>query len=59
MNGPVEPCAICGTPLAAVGIVSSGRHVVMRSCTRCNRRWWTADGRPVDPTQLFRSPAAR
>jgi len=37
-------------------IRAEARTVVMRSCSRCDRRWWTADGEPVDqPADLFRA----
>jgi hypothetical protein len=36
-----------------VAITVEERIVLMRSCNRCDRRWWTADGEPVDPVELF------
>ena len=46
-------CPGCGADVAAVVITVESRVVLMRSCNRCDRRWWTADGSPVDPVELF------
>lgn len=48
-----EPCPGCARPLVSVDIKVEDRTVTMRSCTRCDRRWWVADGAPVDPTTAF------
>jgi len=39
--------------VASVDIVLDDQVVTMRSCNRCDQRWWTSDGVPVDPLQLF------
>lgn len=48
-----DPCPDCGAPLAAVTMHADDRAVTMRSCSRCDRRWWTADGEAADPTVVF------
>jgi hypothetical protein len=46
-------CPDCGANVAEVVLTVDGRPVQMRSCNRCDRRWWTSDGEPVDPLSLF------
>jgi hypothetical protein len=53
-----ERCPGCGSALAAVVIHANDREVMMRSCTRCDRRWWTADGEVADPTEVFAKRSA-
>jgi len=53
-----DRCPSCATDLVRIAISMEGRAVLMRSCTTCSRRWWTADGLPVDPTQLFARKSA-
>jgi hypothetical protein len=48
-----DSCPGCGAGVAAVVITVEQRVVLMRSCNRCDRRWWTADGEAVDPVALF------
>ena len=49
----VVTCPDCRADAAAVVITLETQVVLMRSCNRCDRRWWTSDGRPVDPVELF------
>jgi len=51
-------CPGCGTDLVRIVITVEGKGVLMRSCTSCSRRWWTADGMPVQPTELFSRASA-
>ena len=53
-----DRCPGCGTQLVRIAISVEERGVVMRSCTPCSRRWWTADGLPVDPADLFSRKSA-
>ena len=48
-----DACPGCGAGAASVAISLDDQVVTMRSCNRCDRRWWTADGEPVDPLKLF------
>jgi uncharacterized Zn finger protein (UPF0148 family) len=55
---PQEPCPGCGTPLVVVVMHAGERAVTMRSCTRCDRRWWTVDGEAADPTEVLAKRSA-
>jgi hypothetical protein len=46
-------CAACGDVRTAVDIAVGDRTVTMESCNGCDRRWWSADGAPVDPLEVF------
>jgi endogenous inhibitor of DNA gyrase (YacG/DUF329 family) len=48
-----EACPTCGRDIIAVLVRTAAPVVAMRSCNRCDLRWWTADGRPADPLELF------
>lgn len=48
-----EPCVSCGDPVVAVVVRATPAIVAMRSCNRCDLRWWTADGAPTDPLRVF------
>jgi transcriptional regulator NrdR family protein len=48
-----DRCPCCATDLVRIAIAAEGRTILMRSCTSCSRRWWTADGLPVDPTDIL------
>lgn len=52
-SDPTDACPGCDGALSAVRINTEERVVTMRSCSRCDRRWWTADGEVVDPVELF------
>lgn len=53
-----EPCPTCGHPVVSVDLHPEGRTVTMHSCNRCDRRWWTAEGLPVDPAEVFTRQSA-
>lgn len=36
-----------------IDIDLSGRHVTMRSCSACDRRWWSDDGGVIDLTAVL------
>jgi hypothetical protein len=40
-------------PLPAILLKAEEQVVTMRSCVRCDQVWWTMDGEPVEPTELF------
>lgn len=46
-------CPTCARPVVRIGLVKDGRDVEMRSCSRCDTRWWTVDGLPADPTEVL------
>ena len=48
-----DVCPMCGNHVAAVMINVDDSVVTMRSCNRCDQRWWTSDGEPVDPIAHF------
>jgi len=48
-----EACPTCALPVVAVVVRTAPAVVAMRSCNRCDERWWTADGEPADPLELF------
>ncbi len=48
-----DTCPGCGTGVASVAISLDDEVVTMRSCNRCDQRWWTVGGRAVDPRELF------
>ncbi len=41
-------CPRCKTSkLVEIGLVVGGRQVTMRSCSRCDARWWDSEGEPL------------
>jgi hypothetical protein len=48
-----DRCPGCAVDLVRIAIVVDDHTVLMRSCTSCSRRWWSADGLPVDPTDVL------
>lgn len=48
-----QPCPVCGASLVTVVMHAGERPVTMRSCSNCDRRWWTVDGQEADPTKVF------
>ena len=48
-----DVCPGCGAGAASVDIALDDQVVTMRSCNRCDQRWWTCGGEPVDPVKLF------
>lgn len=44
MHNPLCP-ACSGGQMVEISLTLAGRPIVMRSCSRCETRWWGADGR--------------
>jgi ribosomal protein L37E len=38
------PCERCGRPQVQISLTIGERPVVMRSCSRCDRRSWSSEG---------------
>jgi hypothetical protein len=53
MAAEKQPCGTCGMAMPAIRLSSDERVVTMRSCARCDQVWWTIDGEPADPTEVF------
>jgi hypothetical protein len=49
----MERCPGCGRALVVISLAKDGQQVQMRSCTPCDERWWTVDGRRVDPKEAL------
>ena len=41
-------CPRCSAPLVQIRLASDGSDLVMRSCSRCDGRWWSRDGETAD-----------
>ena len=42
-------CARCNTSrLVEIAVLLAGRKVTMRSCSRCDRRWWESGGERLE-----------
>lgn len=37
----------------AIDLQLEGRDLTMRSCSRCDRRWWDSDGDETDLVELL------
>jgi hypothetical protein len=48
-----ERCPGCGRALVVISLAKDTQEVKMRSCTPCDVRWWTVDGRRVDPKEAL------
>jgi transcriptional regulator NrdR family protein len=47
-------CEQCGSSVVEIRMtVAGGATVRMRSCARCDRRFWVADGEPVELGDLL------
>ena len=42
---PAGPCPVCTAPLVELQL---GRQLVLRSCSRCDHRWWFRAEHPTD-----------
>ncbi len=41
-------CPRCrGGQLVEIQLTLAGEHITMQSCSRCDSRWWSVDGRQV------------
>ena len=53
-------CPTCGTHnVVTINLTVAERRVTMRSCGRCDKRWWASDGEHIDLTNVLELAAAR
>ena len=53
-------CPSCGTnKVVAIKLNVSEQRVTMRSCGRCDKRWWDSEGEQIDLTNVLDLAAAR
>lgn len=45
---PAHRCPRCDAPFVEITITLGGTEATMRSCSECDQRVWTTDGRDVD-----------
>lgn len=60
----MNECPHCHGPLVVIGLRLTESDLVMRSCSRCDRRFWESDGLDIELTGLLgreplRQPALR
>jgi len=63
-NHKVPNCPDCAGPLVTITLQLEGDPLLMRSCSRCDRRFWERDGGDTDLVDLLgreplRQPALR
>jgi Zn-finger nucleic acid-binding protein len=51
-------CPACGSPLVAIDLPAAGSVLTMRSCGRCEGRWWSRNGEVAELRQVLASVAA-
>jgi hypothetical protein len=56
---PDDACPRCRGPLVAIEITLSGKDLLMRSCSKCDVRFWSARGKDVDLTDVLGHEPAR
>jgi hypothetical protein len=54
-----DACPRCRGPLVAIEIRLSGNDLLMRSCSKCDVRWWSSAGEDVDLTGVLGHEPAR
>jgi hypothetical protein len=60
-----EACPRCDAPLVEIRLAPGGAELALRSCSRCEGRWWLRDGKLTDfagvlvDVQRDRKPARR
>jgi Zn-finger nucleic acid-binding protein len=50
MPRPIDPCPICASPLVSIRLSD---QLAMRSCSRCERRWWRRGGDDAPLTSVL------
>jgi hypothetical protein len=54
----VSECPTCKRPLVTITMTLSDIELQMRSCSKCDRRFWQSDGEDIELTgMLGRVPA--
>lgn len=53
------PCPVCNrTYLVTIGVSLGEAQMTLRSCSRCDIRWWERDGKSVSLTGVLDLAAA-
>ena len=53
-------CPTCGTSnVVAIDLRMAERQVTMRSCGRCDRRWWASEGEKIELPGVLELAATR
>jgi hypothetical protein len=50
-------CPRCAAPLVEIRLAAAASNLVMRSCARCDGRWWSRDGEAADLADVLGSVA--
>jgi hypothetical protein len=56
---PDDACPRCRGPLVAIEIPISGKALRMRSCSKCDVRFWSEGDKDVDLTDVLGHEPAR
>jgi hypothetical protein len=54
-----DACPRCRGPLVAIELPVKGKDLVMKSCSRCDVRFWSERGSDVDLTDVLGHEPAR
>ncbi len=53
----MSTCPRCAAPLVEIRLAAAGSALIMRSCSRCDGRWWSRDGETADLQAVLGSVA--
>jgi Zn-finger nucleic acid-binding protein len=53
----MSTCPRCAAPLVEIRLAAAATDLVMRSCSRCDGRWWSRDGESADLSAVLGSVA--
>jgi Zn-finger nucleic acid-binding protein len=53
----MSTCPRCSSPLVEIRLAAAASDLVMRSCARCDGRWWSRDGESADLQAVLGSVA--
>jgi len=56
-SGSLSSCPRCAAPLVEIRLAAAASNLVMRSCSRCDGRWWSRDGESADLHEVLGSVA--
>jgi len=64
MTSFVTACPACDTPMVTITMKLVDDDLLMRSCSRCDTRYWQVNGEEIDLTDMLgrepmRQPALR